>query len=121
MPALARTAFDARVFEVCARAIRALDAHVSGPFFIDIKESDSGEPCITEINAGHFATMTNIHDLVGKYNMAVTLVRLALGERIRFQNATDFAEGYYLVRSVDTLPALIRKDELFEGVMDAGI
>jgi hypothetical protein len=65
--------------------------------------------------------MTNIHDLVGKYNMAVTLVRLALGERIRFPKATDFAEGYYLVRSVDTLPTLISKEELFEGIVGTGV
>jgi glutathione synthase/RimK-type ligase-like ATP-grasp enzyme len=120
MPALAKTAFHPNVIEVCRKAIRALDANASGVFFIDIKESDDGEPCITEINAGRFATMTNIHDLAGKYNMAVTFVRLALGERIRIKKATDFAEGYYLVRSVDTLPAVIQGDELFKGIRDAG-
>jgi hypothetical protein len=51
--------------------------------------------------------------------MAVTFVRLALGERIRIPKASDFAEGYYLVRSVDTLPAVIRRDELLEGLVDA--
>ena len=121
MPALAKTAFDPRIVEVCAKAIRALDAKASGVFFIDIKESDDERPCITEINAGRFATMTNIHDLAGKHNMAVMYVRLALGERIRIPKASDFAEGYYLVRSVDTLPAVIRRDELFEGIEDRGV
>jgi carbamoyl-phosphate synthase large subunit len=119
MPALAKTAYDPRVVRVCARAIRALDARASGVYFVDVKESEDGRPCITEINAGRFATMTNIHDLVGRYNMAVTFVRLALGERIRIPAAADFAEGYYLVRSIDTLPAVVRKDELFEGIEDA--
>ncbi len=116
MPALARTAFDRRAIKACEDAIRALDRRASGIFFVDIKESESGEPCITEINAGRFATMTNIHDLTGKRNMAVTFVRLALGERIRFPKATDFAEGYYLVRSVDTLPEIVHKHDLFEGI-----
>jgi len=118
MPALARTAFDPRVVKVCEKAIRALDAKASGVFFVDIKESEAGEPCITEINAGRFATMTNIHDLVGKHNMAAMYVRLGMGERIRVPNARDFAEGYYLVRSVDTLPTIVGKDELFEGIED---
>ena len=118
-PELAKTAYDARIVKVCAKAIRALDPRASGVFFVDIKESDDGRPCITEINAGRFATITNIHDLAGKHNMAVTFVRLALGRRIRIPKASDFAEGYYLVRSVDTLPAVIRRDELLEGLVDA--
>jgi carbamoyl-phosphate synthase large subunit len=120
MPALAKTAYDPRVIDVCTRAIRALDARASGVFFVDVKESDTGIPCITEINAGRFATMTNIHDLAGKHNMAVTFVRVALGERIRVPRASDFAEGYYLVRSVDTLPAIVHREELFQGLEDMG-
>jgi len=119
MPALAKTAHDSRVLDVCARAIRAVDARASGVFFVDVKESEDGRPCITEINAGRFATMTNIHDLAGRHNMAATFVRLALGEPVRIPRALDFAEGYYLVRSVDTLPAVVRKEELFEGIEDA--
>jgi carbamoyl-phosphate synthase large subunit len=118
-PALAKTAFNPRVIEVCRKAIRALDPNASGVFFVDIKESDQRQPCITEINAGRFATITNIHDLTGNHNMAVTFMRLALGERIRIRNARDFAKGYYLVRSVDTLPAVISEDELYEGIRDA--
>lgn len=116
MPALAKTVHDPYVIDVCARAIRALDARASGVFFVDLKESEQGDPCITEINAGRFATMTNIHDLAGKHNMAVTYVRLALGKKVTIPHAYDYAEGFYLVRSVDTLPAVLRKDELFEDV-----
>ena len=65
-PALAKTAYEPRIVRVCEKAIRALDAKASGVFFVDIKESDDERPCITEINAGRFATITNIHDLVGK-------------------------------------------------------
>jgi carbamoylphosphate synthase large subunit len=120
MPALAKTVFEPRVFEVCKKAISALDVKASGVYFIDIKESERGEPCITEINAGRFATMTNIHDLAGTHNMAVTFVRLALGEQVRIPTSFDFADGYYLVRSVDTVPAIVHADELFEGIAATG-
>jgi carbamoyl-phosphate synthase large subunit len=120
MPALAVTAFDAELLDVCTQAIRALDSHASGVFFVDLKEDEEGRPCITEINAGRFATMTNIHDLVGKHNMAQLYVRLGLGQRVNIQDTTDYAEGFYLVRSVDTLPTIVRGDELFRGIRDLG-
>lgn len=116
MPALAKTAHDPYVIDVCARAIRAVDDNASGVLFVDLKESEKGDPCITEINAGRFATMTNIHDLAGKHNMALTYVRLALGRKVEIPHAYDYAEGYYLVRSVDTLPAVLGRDELLEDI-----
>jgi len=121
MPALAKTAHDPGIVKVCAKAIRALDPKASGVFFVDIKESADGRPCITEINPGRFATMTNIHDLVGRHNMAVTFVRLALGEKITIPGASDYAEDCYLVRSIDTLPTVVRKHELYEGIEDRAV
>jgi biotin carboxylase len=119
MPALAKTVFDSKAIDVCRRAISALDARASGIFFVDLKENEEGEPCITEINAGRFATMTNIHDLVGKHNMAVTYVRVALGAQCKLDQTVDYAEGYYLVRSVDTQPAIVHKSDLFRGIRNA--
>ena len=115
-PALAKTAFEPRIIKFCAMAIRVLDPGASGVFFIDIKEGANGKAYITEINAGRFATITNIHDLAGKYNMAVTYVRLALGKPVGLREASDFAEDFYLVRSIDTLPAIVQASELFEGI-----
>ena len=116
MPALAKTVHDPYVIDVCRRAVAALDPRASGILFVDMKESERGDPCITEINAGRFATMTNIHDLTGKHNMAVTYVRLATGKRVHIPHAYDFADGYYLVRSVDTLPAIVSEKQLFRGI-----
>lgn len=116
MPAIAKTAYEPHVIEVCEKAVRALDPKASGIYFIDIKENDAGEPCITEINAGRFAMMTNIHDLTGSHNMALTYVQLGMGRRMNIPKASDFAEGYYLVRSVDTEPAIVRKDQLFKDL-----
>ncbi len=118
-PALARTAYEPRIIEICAKAIRALDRRASGVFFVDVKEAADGTPCITEINAGRFATITNIHDLVGKHNMAVLYVRLALDQPVKIREACDFAEDFFLVRSVDTLPAILHARELFQGSADA--
>jgi carbamoyl-phosphate synthase large subunit len=116
MPALAKTVHDPYVIDVCARAVRAVDPKASGVLFVDLKESAKGDPCITEINAGRFATMTNIHDLAGRHNMALTYVRLALGKKVAIPHAYDYAEGFYLVRSVDTLPAVLGKDELLDNI-----
>jgi carbamoyl-phosphate synthase large subunit len=121
MPALAKTVHDPYIIDVCARAVRALDARASGVLFVDLKENDKGDPCITEINPGRFATMTNIHDLTGKHNMAVTYVRVALGRKVRIPHAYDYAPGFYLVRSVDTLPAVVRKRDLFADIEQANV
>lgn len=117
MPALAKTVYDPYIIDVCARAVRALDARASGVLFVDLKENARGDPCVTEINPGRFATMTNIHDLTGKHNMAVTYVRVALGRKVHIPHAYDYAPGFYLVRSVDTLPAVVRKEDLFGGLL----
>ena len=112
-PALAKTAYEPHVVDVCERAIKSIDQRASGVFFLDIKEAADGRACITEINAGRFATITNIHDLSGEHNMARLYVRLALDEPVRLRRASDYAEDYFLVRSVDTVPALFHGRELF--------
>jgi glutathione synthase/RimK-type ligase-like ATP-grasp enzyme len=114
-PALAKTAYDPHVVQICTEAIAALDSRVSGVFFIDLKEAADGTPCITEINAGRFATITNIHDLTGRHNMAAIYVRLGLDEPMKMREETDFIEDYYLVRSIDTAPAVVHARELFDA------
>jgi carbamoyl-phosphate synthase large subunit len=118
-PALAKTVLEPRAIAVCTAAIQALDARAQGVFFVDMKERSDGTPCITEINAGRFATITNIHDLAGTQNMALTFVRLALDEEVKADTPFDFAEDYYLVRSVDTLPVVLHADQLLDGIEDA--
>ena len=115
-PALAETAFEPHIIEQCKRAIRAVDSQASGIFFLDIKESEDGRACITEINAGRFAAITNIHDMTGQHNMALAYVNAALGRPTGMRDATDFVEDRYLVRSVDTEPRIIDGDELFDAI-----
>jgi len=116
MAALAKIIHEPRVIEVGTRAIRALDAKASGAFFVDIKENGAGVPCVTEINAGRFASVALTHDLAGPANMALTYVRLALGEPTRVRKDREPSEDCYILRDLDTLPAVVRSSELFEGI-----
>ena len=118
MASLAKSAFEPSALEL-ASALSGPWTRASGAFFADLKESSDGTPCITEINAGRFASMTNLHDLAGRHNMSAAYVQLALGEAVKFAAPYDYADGCYVVRSVDTLPAIFREDHLFEGIEDA--
>jgi hypothetical protein len=118
MASLAKTVFEPAAFDACVQAIRALDPKASGAFFADLKGDADGKPCITEINAGRFASMTNLHDLAGRHNMTATYVRLAMCEPVRLAEPWDYAEGYYVVRSVDTPPAVFHADQFFKGITD---
>lgn len=117
--ALARTATDPLVQEVTIRAVGALGRAVSGLFSVDLKEDGAGRVCVTEINAGRFLAGTNLLDLAGKYNMAATYVRLALGERVEPLEEPGESADSYMVRDVDTLPGVFHAEEFFSGIEDA--
>jgi hypothetical protein len=116
--ALAKAVRAPGVLETCVAAVHALGPRISGAFSIDLKERADGIPCVTEINVGRFITMTNLFDLAGKHNMAVTYVRLALGEPVEMRDEYDVAEGAYFMRDVDTLPDVFHADDVFGGIED---
>ena len=58
-PSVARTVSIPAVDDLAKRAIRALDPRPRGVFCVDIKESATGVPKVTEINAGRFFTTSN--------------------------------------------------------------
>jgi carbamoyl-phosphate synthase large subunit len=116
--ALAKTAFEPRIVDVCTRAVRALDRNASGVFSIDLREDARGVPCVTEINAGRFSSATNIFDLTGRHNMAVTFVQLALDEQVDVRKADDFSADYYMIRDLDTPVGIYHADQFFEGIED---
>jgi carbamoyl-phosphate synthase large subunit len=118
IPALAKIVVEPRVVEVAAAAVRALGDGISGAFEVDLKESADGTPCVTEINAGRLFSGTNLFDLTGRFNMAVTYVRLAHGEPLDIAEPYDVEDGYYMVRDLDTVPGVFRADELFEGIIE---
>ena len=117
--ALAKTVCEPRLVETSARAIGALGRGVTGAFDVDLKDGADGIARVTEINAGRFLSGTSVFDLTGKHNMATTYVRLALGDPVEIDPAYDVAPDYYMVRDLDTLPAIVHADNLFEGIEDA--
>jgi carbamoyl-phosphate synthase large subunit len=116
---LHKTVHEPDVVEVSARAVRALGPGVSGAFSVDLKQDERGTPSVTEINVGRLLSGTAIFDLTGKHNMAVTYVRLAMGQSVDIAEPYDVAEGHYMVRDLDTLPDIFHADEIFEGIEDA--
>ncbi len=118
---LAKTVVDPRLVEICTVAVRALDARASGVFSIDLRENARGIPCITEINAGRFTSATPIFDLTGKYNMAATYVRLALGTPVEIRDVYDVAPDHYMLRDLDTPPCIFHADDFFEGITEPGV
>jgi carbamoyl-phosphate synthase large subunit len=118
--ALAKTAVAPRVVELCRAAVRAVAPAASGAFSIDVKEDEYGAPHITEINAGRLFMAMTAFDPVLKHNMPATYVRLGLGEPVDLCDEYDVVEDYYLVRDLDTLPAVFHADELFEGILTPG-
>jgi carbamoyl-phosphate synthase large subunit len=86
---------------------------------VNLKDDARGAARITEINAGRFLSGTGLFDLTGRHNMALTYVRLALGEPVQIEQVYDVAEDYYMVRDLDTLPGIFHADEVFDGIEDA--
>jgi carbamoylphosphate synthase large subunit len=117
-PGLARTVVEPGVIAVCAAAIRAVDARPAGVYTLDLKADATGQPCVTEINAGRFAMITPFFDSTGRHNMAATFVRLFRGEPVAIAEPDDTAEDWYMVRDLDTLPGIYHADELFDGICD---
>jgi hypothetical protein len=113
---LARTVSEPGVVDICTRALRALDPRASGVFSVDLKENADGVPCVTDVNAGRFSSATAVYDLTGKHNMALTYVRLALGDPVELRNEYDVAEDYYVLRDIDMPPMVFHADNFFEGI-----
>jgi carbamoyl-phosphate synthase large subunit len=116
-----KTVREPAVVDVCVAAVKAIDGAATGAFSIDLKADRRGRPCVTEINVGRFLTGSPIFDLTGTHNMTATYVRLALGQPVQIDEPYDVAEGYYMIRDLDTLPAIFHADELSEGIEDARI
>jgi hypothetical protein len=116
---LAKMIFDPNLLKLCVAAIHAVDRSASGVFFVDLKEDEHETPRITEINAGRFANVPTIHDTVGPGNMALAYVRLALNDVHRRQRGSVATRAQYVLRGLDTEPAVFSESELFEDVVDA--
>jgi carbamoyl-phosphate synthase large subunit len=118
LASLTKMVFEPRVVKVCTEAIGQLDRRATGVFCVDLKENGRGVPCVTEINAGRFSMSTNVYDLTGKHNMALTYVHLALGEFEALPDTYDVVEDHYMVRDLDTTPGVFPAEAFFDGTLD---
>jgi carbamoyl-phosphate synthase large subunit len=116
-----KTVREPEVMEVCVAAVQAIDRSATGAFSVDLKADRQGRPCVTEINVGRFLTGSPIFDLTGKHNMTATYVRLAHDEPVLIDEPYDVAEGYYMIRDLDTLPEIFHADELKGDIEDARV
>ena len=96
----------------------SFDLGASGAFSVDVKEDADGRPHVTEINAGRFFMAMTAFDRVLKHNIALTYVRLALGERVDYGETYDAVDDYYMVRDMDSEPGVFHGDDFFDGVHD---
>ena len=74
---------------------------------------------ITDVNVGRFSSATAVYDQTGKHNMAITYVRLALGEPVDLREVYDVDEDHYVLRDVDMPPAVFHADDFFDGIEEA--
>jgi carbamoyl-phosphate synthase large subunit len=111
-PAVARTLRDEKALDNIFRAIGAISRTPHGNYNLDLKGNERGEMCITEFNIGRFMMITPIFDRTGKYNTADIHVRCALDEPVNIDDPIDIEENVYLIRELDTLPTIIREEEL---------
>jgi glutathione synthase/RimK-type ligase-like ATP-grasp enzyme len=118
---LAKMIADPDLLKLCVLAVRVIDSRASGVFFVDLKEDEQDAPRITEINAGRFANIPTIHDVVGPGNMALAYVRLAFDEPLPRVRAVSPEESQYVLRGLDTLPGVFGANQLFDGISDATV
>jgi biotin carboxylase len=106
-PRVAKTIRDDATLEIIFETIRAVMPEPHGNFCMDLKGGRDGTMNITEINIGRFCQITPIFDLTGRINTAEAHVRLALGERPDFGEPIDIEEDRYLLREIDSPPAIV--------------
>ena len=118
LSSLAKTVREPGVVDLCRDAVRAVAPRASGVFSIDVKEDGRGRPHITEINAGRFFMAMTAFDQVLEHSMALTYVRLALAQTVELDEQYDGVDDYYMVRDLDTEPAIFHADRLFDGIAE---
>ena len=118
LSSLAKTVVEPGAVEVCRVAIAAIAPGTSGAFSVDLKEDARGRPHVTEINAGRFFMAMTAFDRVLKHNIALTYVRVALGEHVDFGDAYDAVDDHYMVRDMDIEPGVFHADDFFASVDD---
>jgi carbamoyl-phosphate synthase large subunit len=99
-PTRATVVHDRRVRSVGLRSVAAIDPEPHGVYCVDMRESKSGYPCPTEVNAGRWATTSPIYSLYGP-NLVAAQIRLAYGDAQESLGQDVYPEGLDLLRHID--------------------
>jgi carbamoyl-phosphate synthase large subunit len=126
-PSVARSIHDKEVNRISKLAVKAIDIRPDGAYSVDLKESASGEFCVTEVDAGKFhSTMPLWGYIAVKHlkmpwyaNLADLYVRLGEGEHIsdEIRPFDLLPTGYYLLRDMDVGAFLWRTNGWKERVL----
>jgi carbamoyl-phosphate synthase large subunit len=112
---LAKTVVAPEALQVTLDAVRAIEQHPSGAFFVELKETAAGVPAITEINAGRFPSGVTALLAVGSDNMIAAFANTSVGQPVTIAEPYGSALEYYMVRDIDAVPGVFSADELSEG------
>ena len=112
---LAKTVVAPEALKVTLKAVRALEQHPSGAFFVELKETADGVPAITEINAGRFPSGVTALLAVGKDNMIGAFASTCVGQPVKIAEPHGSALEYYMVRDIDAVPGVFAAAELLKG------
>jgi hypothetical protein len=113
---LAKTVVADEALQITLSAVKALETHPSGTFFVELKETANGVPAITEINAGRFPSGVTALLAIGKDNMVAVFASAAIGDPVTVAEPHGSPLEYYLVRDIDALPGVFSAADLMEGV-----
>jgi predicted ATP-grasp superfamily ATP-dependent carboligase len=111
-PTIAKTVHNEQVNMVATQGIRAIDDVPNGIYCVDLKESKTGVPCITEINAGRFFTTSIFFSQAG-CNMPWHYLQSAYGEDVpKLAQYNVLPEDLYWIRQMDCGDKLVALDKI---------
>jgi len=115
-PSVQRTIHDRAVNDVGTKAVLAIDPKFNGIACVDLKESEEGVPCVTEINAGRMFTTSFFFSYASKIirkdyyaNIPYLYVKLAFEEAIpNIPKCNVLPQNIYWIRHIDAPAKLVR-------------
>ena len=114
-PAVQKTVHEKAVNKIATEAVLAIDSGFNGIACVDLKESEKGVPCVTEINPGRMFTTSYFFSFASKilrkdYNVNIPYlyVKLAFKESIpEMQKYDVLPENVYWIRHMDAPAKLV--------------
>jgi len=92
------------LLKLAIKAVSKISNKPHGVYSVDFRENESGEPKVTEINAGRFVTSSYIFYYKTAYNLPKLMVELALN--LPKTHLGEYPEGLTIIRQVDREPCL---------------